>query len=180
MNSAITAHLPQNTQASFLHELADLRARAWGVASGARYADWIDEWDPAAHHHAIYKGGMIVAAFRVTVHGGLADFPHRPVFGSLLDHLPLPIAWFSRLVVAPEWKGKGLSRSLDYLAANEPFNLGANSIVATGGSVSNNQFRHQAMLNHGWTYLGKAIDLIGLPLDNASPPSVYARTRVST
>jgi len=158
-----------------LAEIGKLRARAWGATPNSNYFEWLDEWDASAHHHVIMRDGELAAAFRFTLHDRLEDLPHRALYGELLDHLPAPIAWFSRLVVAPERRGQGLSRSLDFLGANEPFDFGARSIVATGGSVRANQFRHRVMQRLGWAYLGKAVDAIDLPIEGANPPAVYAR-----
>lgn len=161
---------------SLLETVAELRARAWGQHSlGVETQLWLDDWDAVAQHHVVLRGGHIAAAFRFTVHENLDSLPHRQTYGSLVEELPVPIAWSSRLVVDPKFRGCGLSRPLDHLAANEPFNHGAKSIVTTGGSVAENQFRHGVMIRQGWTLLGKAIGTIDLPLPDNAPPSVYAR-----
>ena len=174
-----TTASPNLGAAWLLDSIAELRAAAWGHTARSDIAAWLDEWDATAHHHIIVREGKIAAAVRFTLHEVHDDVPYRSIYGDLIKELPTPIAWYSRLVVSPEWRGKGISKALDWLAANEPFNMGANSIVATGGSVAENQFRHEVMLNHGWSYLGQALGLIDLPLKNAKPPAVYARQRVA-
>jgi predicted GNAT family N-acyltransferase len=162
----------------FLLEIARLRARAWGQDDIVCDPDrWIDKWDGEASHHVIYRGGQLVAAVRFTFHETAAALPHSSLYGDLIVHLPPPIAWFSRLVVDPQSRGQRISSGLDWLAANEPFNHGANSIVATGGSVNANRFRHEVMLKFGWMLLGTASDTIHLPVLGARPPNVYARIR---
>lgn len=162
----------------FLLEIARLRARACGQDDTAYDPHlWIDEWDAVAHHHVTYRGGHVAAAMRFTLHASANTFPHHQLYGNLLAQLPPPIAWFSRLVVDPQSRGQRLSSSLDWLAANEPFNHGANSIVATGGSVDANSFRHKVMLKFGWTLLGTAAETIDLPILGAKPPHVYVLIR---
>lgn len=160
----------------FLQDLAALRARAWGQsADPANLKRWIDAWDADAHHHVIYRKGQMAAAFRFTIHATIDDLPDRSIYGDLIYDLPAPIAWFSRLVVDPDFRGAGLSSGLDWLAANEPFRHGARSILATGGSVAANRFRHEVMLRHGWAFLGEALGTIDLPIVPAGPPRIYAR-----
>jgi|JI6StandDraft_1071083.scaffolds.fasta_scaffold335217_1 predicted GNAT family N-acyltransferase len=160
----------------FLLEIARLRARAWGREDAACESHrWIDEWDEEAHHHMVYRDGQLAAAMRFALHASADTFPHPELYGDLIADLPTPIAWFSRLVVDPAWRGQRLSSGLDLLAAIEPFDHGANSIVATGGSVASNKFRHDVMLKFGWTLLGTANEVIDLPIEDAKPPRVYAR-----
>lgn len=136
-----------------------MRAAAWGRQARltATTGSWSDRWDACSRHYVMLLGEDIIGAFRFSVHPFSGDLPNADIYGHLLDHLPGPIAWFSRLVVHPDFQGMGYSRQLDLLAISEPRKAGAASIIATGGSVAGNLMRREIMLRRGWTEAGQAI-----------------------
>ncbi len=157
----------------FLQGIAKLRANAWGDGKTMDFSAWLAEWDAVAHHHIILRNGQLAAAFRFTVHDRLDDLPYRSLFADILNHLPSPVAFSSRLVVGREWSGRGLSKMLDQMAITSPKMAGARSVVATGSSVSTTEKRDLLMLRYGWTLAGKAAAMPVGPIPSDHPPKVY-------
>lgn len=118
---------------------------------------WTDTWDACSYHYVLMIEDEPVGAFRFSLHASPAELPNAEIYGSLLDHLPRPIAWSNRLVIHPAYQGHGYSRCLDDLAINGPRSAGAASVVATGGSVAGNQKRDSIMRELGWTDAGLAL-----------------------
>ncbi|MBA4772920.1 MAG: GNAT family N-acetyltransferase [Sphingomonas sp.] len=133
-----------------------IRTLAWQQQATLTAASdrWTETWDACSYHYVLMIEDEPVGAFRFSLHASPAELPNSEIYGSLLDHLPAPVAWFSRLVIHPDFQGKGYSRQLDSLALSEPLSAGAASVVATGGSVIGNLTRHAVMLRRGWTDAG--------------------------
>ena len=118
---------------------------------------WTDAWNVCSQHYVSIVDDEPVGAFRFRSHAGPGDLPNAELYGSLLDHLPCPIAWSSRLVIHSAHQGRGYSRCLDNIAINGPRSASAASVVATGASVAGNQKRDQIMRELGWTDTGMAL-----------------------
>jgi GNAT superfamily N-acetyltransferase len=93
-----------------------LRVEAWR-ARAPDFPDmgvWTDTYDQVARHWAIAHGGKPIAAARMSIHARLADVPNGEIYDKILpSDLAGPIASINRLVVHPDWAGKGLPKRLD-------------------------------------------------------------------
>jgi GNAT superfamily N-acetyltransferase len=101
---------------ALLRAIYRLRVRAWR-ARNASFPDigaWSDPFDEIARHWAVLDAaGQPVAAARLTVHPTLAEAPDANTYGPQLLEMQGPIGSFNRLVVAPEYGGRGLMEVLD-------------------------------------------------------------------
>jgi predicted GNAT family N-acyltransferase len=103
-----------------LQEIFNLRLDVWEKSGKIEFINrkflptgWYDELDETAIHWAILNHqNQIVASARLNIFYSLHESPY---FASI-NHLPLPteapFAFFSRLVVHPQYRQRGLSRQL--------------------------------------------------------------------
>ncbi len=109
MDELHLVELPASEQ-SLLLEVGALRVRAWAARSPeiARKSVWLDEFDGVGRHFVVIAGRKLIAAARVSFHASLASAPDPQDFVDLAP-LPSPIASFNRLVIDPDYQGRGLS-----------------------------------------------------------------------
>jgi len=162
--------------AALLDLVYRLRVAAWrGQATLLPGVEiWSDRWDESARHFVLLDGqGDIAGAFRFHLLESLTQGPDVEVWGGRGSALPKPIAYFSRMFVAPSHQGLGLSRILDRLAIEAPRDARAACVVATTGSVKANRTRIDYMTRLGWTCLGPGEESAGSPYYAAFPASVF-------
>lgn len=103
-----------------LQEIYDLRLEVWERSGKSEMVNkqlfpkgWNDELDPTAFHWVVtndqYK---IIAAARLNIFQSWSDFPYRTSVGHLSLPAVGPFAFFSRLVVHPQYQNLKLSRKL--------------------------------------------------------------------
>jgi GNAT superfamily N-acetyltransferase len=116
-----------------LAEVYKLRVSAWRSRNGAFPADiesWSDAYDVTARHFIIVADDRPVAAARVTIHASLADAPDGEVYAAVTPaDAPAPIGAISRLVVCPQYAGRGLSRRLDDARIKFARQAGCKSVI---------------------------------------------------
>jgi GNAT superfamily N-acetyltransferase len=108
--------LDEVTSKEILEHIYKLRVDAWRtkLELPADVAVWHDRFDLRARHWAFFDGGRPVAAGRLTISDRLADVPDAEVYrGVLPADLGGPIGSLTRLVVHPDYRGRGLARPLD-------------------------------------------------------------------
>lgn len=102
---------------SLLTEVARLRVRAWRayerLPAFQAMDMWLDTYDEEARHWACFVDASLVGAARLTVHPRIGDAPEHSSWGHLVREGRTPIGMLSRLVVAPEARGRRLSGALD-------------------------------------------------------------------
>src|SRR5262245_39988418 len=77
-------------------------------------ADLLDPFDKIARHWAAFVDGQLVGAARLSVHDRLEEVPEAECLLSVFaSPPPRPIGFLSRLVVAPEYRRRGVGRHLD-------------------------------------------------------------------
>ena len=109
-------HLAQVTEPGILEQIYRLRIEAWRtkLALPADVTVWHDRFDPIARHWAFFDCDRPVAAGRLTISARLDDVPDADVYRDVLPaNLRGPIASLTRLVVHPDYRGRGLARPLD-------------------------------------------------------------------
>ena len=104
---------------SRLQEIYDLRLAVWENAGRNEFVNrtlfpngWYDELDQTAIHWiTVNKQNKIVAAARLNLFHSTEEFPYYSSTGHLAFPTG-PFAFFSRLVVHPQYRRNGLSRQL--------------------------------------------------------------------
>jgi GNAT superfamily N-acetyltransferase len=119
MPSVLSPSVPLVVEdAALLQQVGRLRILAWEAdgelpSFAPRAEVWIDEHDSHAVNWVSLSKGVPIAAARLCVHKRVCDLPD---LGSLVGYeeaLVTPIAAFTRLVVSPAFRGRGLSKQLD-------------------------------------------------------------------
>jgi GNAT superfamily N-acetyltransferase len=116
--------------------IARLRYRAWAPQAPAIRellpdGQWVDAHDEHAHHLTAWRGGELVAAARLCKHERITEL-HR----LLSFDRPGPFAYISRLVVDPDFRGRGLASRVDAKRAELATSFGARWIVGCWSSLS--------------------------------------------
>lgn len=158
-HQAIALSVIANPSSTQFDEILRLRLDAWrnqaklkpGVSRSS------DPWDEKSHHRVLVdENGRIAGAFRFSLHDALSDLPDGGVWLTEHHREPGAHAYFSRMFLAPEFQGCGLSEHLDELAISEPFHMGARTITCLAGSISSSLRRLPQMERRGWQRVGLA------------------------
>lgn len=142
-----------------LEEVFELRVRAW--RGQARFKADIraasDRWDSISSHRLLVDDdGRIAGAFRFSLHQALDDLPDGGVWVTDFHDALGPPAYYSRMFVSPEFRGRGLSEQLEALAVSEALRAGALSVTCLAGSVVVGARRLAQMERRGWRVIGTA------------------------
>jgi len=104
----------------FIHEIGALRIRAWRSEPGIDSVffsrnTWIEALDQTAHHWIIADKTRIVAAARMSMHESIETVPYASLIptGYHGRYSGKKVASINRLVVDPDYRGRGLARMLD-------------------------------------------------------------------
>lgn len=103
-----------------LQEIYDLRLEVWERSGRSELVNrhlfpngWHDELDSAALHWiATNDQHKIIASARLNIFHSIEDFPYQTSVSHLSLSAVAPFAFFSRLVVHPQYQNQGLSRKL--------------------------------------------------------------------
>jgi predicted GNAT family N-acyltransferase len=132
-----------------IDEVRELRRLCWPAIYGAGYS-LEDGFDEDAWHWTVSLANRVIAAARLTTHQHLLDVPDAHLCISLLPlALPVPIGYFSRLVVSPEARGNGLAGKLDTLRLGACRDFGVQS-VACSWTPSSGIGRRQQLMEFGF------------------------------
>lgn len=138
-----------------LLQIQDLRRRAWS-ANGevpdfiARQNILTDVHDVNGMHWAIFHEGPPIAAARMSIHDDVTDSPDPEALDGYEHLIGLPMAAVSRLVVDPNFRGRGLPEALRSERIKLAIRRGCRSIV---GVAEENSVMH-AMEALGFVRLG--------------------------
>jgi predicted GNAT family N-acyltransferase len=106
------------TDKSRLQEVYDLRVTAWEDSENSAYINkyffpngWKDRFDDEALHWIIENNTSIVASARIAFVSSIEEFEEDLTAFDLYSSFP--IAFFSRLVVHPNFRGFDLTKILD-------------------------------------------------------------------
>ena len=137
--------LLNNADQTEMAEIGRLRTLVWTGEADVNPASlgpepWIDEIDREACIWTVRDDGQpdcpLAASARLTVHDDPATIPYESAFDR---HLPTPgpYASMNRLVVHPDYRGRGLARLLDCLRLRHAPRIGAAMavVVASGRRV---------------------------------------------
>lgn len=118
-------------------EIGALRIRAWSSEPGIdpvffSQRTWIDALDHTSRHWIVTLQNKVVAAARMSFHDSLNDVP----YASLLPHKYCTryerkrLVSINRLVVDPQFRGRGLAKVLDKVRLNRAMEKGVDIILA--------------------------------------------------
>lgn len=124
--SSTLEHSQNNLSTEFLinparlQEIYDLRLEVWEHSGESSFVNrklfpngWYDGLDENALHWVTFNNqNKIVAAARLNIFHSLEDSPYYSSMKHLLFPYNLPFAFYSRLVVHPQYRNHGLSRQL--------------------------------------------------------------------
>lgn len=138
--------LLQNITPAEMEEIGQLRTLVWTGESDVNLRSlgpkpWIDDIDDDACIWMVRDDrsddGPLVASARVTVHTDPATIPYHAAFDHRLP-TPGPYASMNRLVVHPDYRGRGIARMLDCLRLRHAPRVGAAMavVIASGRRVS--------------------------------------------
>lgn len=108
------------TDISRLQEIYDLRLNVWEHSGKSKFVNrkfypngWYDHLDEFAFHWIVLNTqNKIIASARLNIFNSLEEFPyHLSVKNFSLPDV-MPFAFFSRLVVDPQYRQNGLSKKL--------------------------------------------------------------------
>lgn len=148
-----------------IDEMGALRVKAWKHEQGISQQffsrnTWIDDYDKVAHHWVITVHGKIVASARMSFHEHYSDIPHAELFDEhdLGDYHEAPFASINRLVVDPDFRGKGFSSILDQIRVEYAHEQHIKVMIA---QPVESRIKHLELL--GFRLLGKAKPLSQMP-----------------
>ena len=153
-----------------------LRVEAWRTLfpGTAVMTTWLDEYDGAAHHWAVLRGGEPVASARLSVHGRLEEAPEAETYLSVIkDPIPTPVGSFNRMVVNPTYRRRGLSKQLDAIRLQAAKEIGCRSVV---GETPSGEHRVRQLASLGFQVVGAGRrSALQEMLSLSSPPVVVVR-----
>lgn len=155
-----------------LVEIGRLRVRAWSTETAAAEAMgcWVDEFDRAAIHWAVFDEGTLVAAARLTVHQEVTEVPEAESYADVFRDPPAgPIASLNRLVVDPSTRGLGLSKRLDLVRLQMAEARGCRSAIL---STASGPHRVKQLIGWGFEAMGCGSHFRHPPLCYLSAPVV--------
>jgi GNAT superfamily N-acetyltransferase len=151
----------EKPSSELMEEVYRLRVIAWSPQARLRRGTirWADQYDSCGQHWVIVHGVSPVAAIRLTLHDSAADLPAASAFNGLLPaDLKPPLASYNRLVVHPEYRGRGLAKVLDLVCIDAARHAGATALLGLTGNVPGNRSRIPAMQALGFQVLGVATE----------------------
>jgi GNAT superfamily N-acetyltransferase len=122
-----------------MQQVYQLRARAW-KARNARFPhhiqSWCDPFDASSNHFiACVAHDHPVAAARLTLASAIAQGPDAECYHDVPEiEYSSPIGFLSRLVVCPDYAGRGLSSALDVVRIKAAAEFGCKSLLVCSSS----------------------------------------------
>ena len=153
--------LAQGEFESQLPKIAHLRVTAWESSPRAHFVNrtwfpdgWREPLDDTAHHFVLRDGNRIIAAARLNLLNHLADLPID--LASITLPLERPFAYWSRLVVHPDWRGERIAYAMDAVRFEASWKEGAAFILACAV-----QDRVTRLERKGFVALGEVCPIYG-------------------
>lgn len=120
-----------------LNDIGRFRVKTWRNENGVdpiffSKDSWTDEIDENARHWIITQNKKIVASARLSFHEFIDDVPYADFlqFEHRLLFNDSPVASINRLVVSPEFRGRGFAKLLDMERVKVAQEFGVNEMIA--------------------------------------------------
>jgi GNAT superfamily N-acetyltransferase len=116
-----------------------LRLRSWAAQVPVPLTpdDVVDSYDEIARHWIAVADDQVIGAARLTMHDAVEEVPEAACLGEVFAQSPpRPIGFLSRLVVAPEYRRRGVGRGLDQTRIRAAEGAGCRSLLALVYDVS--------------------------------------------
>ena len=122
-----------------------------GYITSEKYPDgWFDEMDISANHFAVFREDKLIAAARINYYDKISEHYYFHYFNDLTGYPENePVAYLSRVVVLPEYRLAGISRSLVAIREQHALHKGVKNILTDVCDFQINNF-----LNYGYQNLG--------------------------
>jgi GNAT superfamily N-acetyltransferase len=176
MSWAIREFDPNSEPATF-DAVVGLRVRCWAAQVPAPLTrdDVVDAHDGDARQWTAGADGQVIGAARLTIHDGIDEVPEAVCLGGVFAQPPpAPIGFLSRLVVAPEWRRRGVGGRLDQVRIQTADKAGCRSLLALVFDVSG-EARVTQLVSRGFTVLGRGCKDNHAKFSELPAPLVLAR-----
>jgi GNAT superfamily N-acetyltransferase len=160
-----------------IERIGRLRVQAWADVVGTvdGMTCWLNAVDAVARHWAFFCGDEPVAAARLSVHQAISQVPDAEVFSPVFrESPPGPIASLNRLVVAPAYRGIGLSSRLDQVRLEAAEAMGCKCVV---GYTASGERRVKQLKKAGFVVLAQG-NRAPDPFHARLPPPVILMSRL--
>jgi GNAT superfamily N-acetyltransferase len=134
-----------------------LRLRSWADQTPLPLTpdDVVDHYDEIARHWIAALDDEVIGAARLTFHDVLDEVPESVCLGGVFAQPPpAPIGFLSRLIVAADWRRRGVGRELDRIRIRAADAAGCRSLLALVFDVSG-EARVRQLVSHGFTVHGR-------------------------
>lgn len=138
------------TTNGLIGSMKELRRRCWGLFfKNLEFLD--DGHDGHATHFMVLADGTVIAAARLCTHSHLPNVTEFHLYPNLDNYkLPGPYGCINRLVVDPQFRGRGISGMLDRIRIETARRFGCRTILASWNHHSGDR-RRQALQAQGFT-----------------------------
>jgi GNAT superfamily N-acetyltransferase len=139
IDSSAEILIDRESNPNALQKLFRLRAEVWKAQCdvGEIFDNiWSDRCDRHAMHWTAKCGEEIVAGARICFHSEMATTPDREIFERIDYPFQFPIACMNRLVVRPEFRGRGIAGRLDAIRVDAAQAHGCKMIIGVVSDVS--------------------------------------------
>ncbi|MDB5284930.1 MAG: hypothetical protein JWO06_4005 [Bacteroidota bacterium] len=122
-----------------------------GYITPENYPDgWFDEVDDSASHFAVFEGERLIGAARINYYGKISEHYYYHYFNDLSGYPQNEtVAYLSRVVVHPDFRLAGISKSLVSLREDHAWQKGVKNILT---DVCD--FQIENFLKYGYSNLG--------------------------
>lgn len=144
------------TDTNRLQEIYDLRVDVWESSEKNDFVNrrlfpngWFDELDETGYNFIIEDNGKIIASARLNYFARIDEFPFYTDIQNIKLPTEIPFGYYSRLVVANQFQGNGISRKLDDAIINLATQLNLKWIIGLASERTDLMVKKLGFANYG-------------------------------